>query len=146
MIVTELLIVFALIVANAVFSGAEIAILALRKARITELAEKGRGNARAVLRLRDRRQQPGKSEERRNAQGEALVGAADPVRVFGALAGHFGRCRRLGLAAGQLARPSRKNQTGTLAGPGPAPFASPPTRRWTGGRQRYRGALRNRYR
>lgn len=55
MIVTELLIILALIVANAVFSGAEIAIVALRRARIEELAEKGRGSARAVLRLR---QQP----------------------------------------------------------------------------------------
>ena len=53
MIVTELLIVFALIALNAVFSGAEIAIVALRKARIEELAEKGRRSARAVLRLRE---------------------------------------------------------------------------------------------
>lgn len=53
MIVTELLIVLALILGNAVFSGAEIAIVALRKARIEELAEKGRGSARAVLRLRE---------------------------------------------------------------------------------------------
>jgi putative hemolysin len=53
MIATELLIVFGLIVANAVFSGAEIAILALRKAHIEELAAKGRGSARAVLRLRE---------------------------------------------------------------------------------------------
>jgi putative hemolysin len=53
MIVTELLIVLALILANAVFSGAEIAIVALRKARIQELAEKGRGSARAALRLRE---------------------------------------------------------------------------------------------
>lgn len=53
MIVTELLIVFALIVVNAVFSGAEIAVVALRKARIQELAEKGRGSAHAVLRLRE---------------------------------------------------------------------------------------------
>jgi putative hemolysin len=53
MIVTELLIVFALIVLNAVFSGAEIAIVALRKARIEELADKGRRSARAVLRLRE---------------------------------------------------------------------------------------------
>jgi putative hemolysin len=53
MIVTELLIVLALILLNAVFSGAEIAIVALRKARIDELAGKGRGSARAVLRLRE---------------------------------------------------------------------------------------------
>src|SRR5688572_10761586 len=53
MIVTELLVVFALIVLNAVFSGAEIAIVALRKARIEELASKGRSSARAVLRLRE---------------------------------------------------------------------------------------------
>ena len=53
MIVTELLIVVALIVLNAVFSGAEIAIVALRKARIEELANKGWRSARAVLRLRE---------------------------------------------------------------------------------------------
>ncbi len=53
MIVTELLIIFALILLNAVFSGAEIAIVALRKARIEELASKGRRSARAVLRLRE---------------------------------------------------------------------------------------------
>lgn len=53
MIVTELLIVFALVLANAVFSGAEIAIVALRKARVQELAERGNGGARAVLRLRE---------------------------------------------------------------------------------------------
>ncbi|HEX2875139.1 MAG TPA: hemolysin family protein, partial [Polyangiaceae bacterium] len=53
MIVTELLIIFALVLANAVFSGAEIAIVALRKARVQELAERGSGGARAALRLRE---------------------------------------------------------------------------------------------
>ena len=53
MIVSELLIIFALVVANAVFSGAEIAIVALRKARVEELAQKGSGGARAALRLRE---------------------------------------------------------------------------------------------
>ncbi|HYQ16765.1 MAG TPA: hemolysin family protein [Polyangiaceae bacterium] len=53
MIVTELLIILALVAANAVFSGAEIAIVALRKARIEELAGKGRAGARAALRLRE---------------------------------------------------------------------------------------------
>jgi len=53
MIVTELLIILALVAANAVFSGAEIAIVALRKARIEEMAGKGRAGARAALRLRE---------------------------------------------------------------------------------------------
>lgn len=50
---TEIIIVLALIVANGVFAGAEIAVVASRKTRIVELAEQGRGSARAVLGLRD---------------------------------------------------------------------------------------------
>ncbi len=52
MVVTELVVVVLLILANAVFAGAEIAIVALRKNRIQELADEGRGSARAVLALR----------------------------------------------------------------------------------------------
>jgi thiamine biosynthesis lipoprotein len=66
------------------------------------------------------------------------------VAVVGVVAGLTHSCAsriRRSLTASLL-----ENQTGTLAGPGPAPFASPPTRRWTGGRQRYRGDLCYRYR
>jgi putative hemolysin len=51
--VTEIIIILALIVANGVFAGAEIAVVASRRTRIVELAEQGRGSARAVLGLRD---------------------------------------------------------------------------------------------
>jgi putative hemolysin len=48
----EFVIILLLVIANGVFAGAEIAIVALRKNRIEELAEEGRGAARAVLSLR----------------------------------------------------------------------------------------------
>ena len=50
---SELLIVFALIVANGFFSGSEIALLTLRTARIQELIDRGTGAARSIKRLRD---------------------------------------------------------------------------------------------
>lgn len=50
--VTEALIILVLIVVNAFFAGAEIAIVAMRKARIEQLAEEGHESARAVLALR----------------------------------------------------------------------------------------------
>jgi putative hemolysin len=46
-------IILALVVANGVFAGAEIAIIALRKTRLAQLVEEGRASARAVKRLRD---------------------------------------------------------------------------------------------
>ena len=49
---SEALIIALLILANGVFAGAEIAVVALRKTRIEELAEEGHGGARAVLALR----------------------------------------------------------------------------------------------
>ena len=52
-ILNEALIILALILANAFFAGAEIAVVALRLGRIKELAEHGRGGARAVLALRE---------------------------------------------------------------------------------------------
>lgn len=52
MVLSEILVILALILANAFFAGAEIAIVGLRKGRIEELAEEGRGSARAVLALR----------------------------------------------------------------------------------------------
>lgn len=49
----ELVIILALIGANAVFAAAEIAIVAVRRTRLARLVEDGRGSARAVQRLRD---------------------------------------------------------------------------------------------
>jgi putative hemolysin len=49
----EIIFILALIVLGGVFSGAEIAIVAVRKTRMEELAEEGRSGARSVLRLRD---------------------------------------------------------------------------------------------
>lgn len=49
---SEILIILLLTLANGVFAGAEIAVVALRKTRIEELAEEGHGSARAVLALR----------------------------------------------------------------------------------------------
>ena len=48
-----MLIILLLVVTNGFFSGAEIAIVALRKARIQELADEGKHSARAVLSLRE---------------------------------------------------------------------------------------------
>lgn len=52
MLLTEVLVILLLVVANGVFAGAEIAIVALRKPRIEELAEEGHRAAGAVLALR----------------------------------------------------------------------------------------------
>lgn len=49
----ELVIILALIGANAVFAAAEIAIVAVRRTRLAKLVEDGRRSARAVQRLRD---------------------------------------------------------------------------------------------
>jgi putative hemolysin len=49
---SELLIILALVVANGVFSGAEIAIVSLRKTRIEELLAEKRNGAEAIKRLR----------------------------------------------------------------------------------------------
>jgi putative hemolysin len=51
-LVAEFLVVLALVVVNGIFSGAEIAVVAMRRTRIAELADEGRGSARAVLSLR----------------------------------------------------------------------------------------------
>ncbi len=45
--------ILALVAANGVFAGAEIAIIALRKTRLAQLVDEGRASARAVKRLRD---------------------------------------------------------------------------------------------
>lgn len=51
--IVELLIVLTLILANAVFAGAEIAVLSVRKTRLKQLVEGGHHAARSVLRLRE---------------------------------------------------------------------------------------------
>ena len=50
--VTDILIILLLIVANGIFAGAEIAIVALRRSRVLELVEAGNRAARSVLALR----------------------------------------------------------------------------------------------
>jgi putative hemolysin len=50
---TELIIILALIAAGGVFSGAEIAIVSVRKTRLQELAEEGRSGARSASALRE---------------------------------------------------------------------------------------------
>ena len=49
----EILVILVLIVANGLFSGAEIAIVSARRHRLQQLAEKGRRSARVALRLAD---------------------------------------------------------------------------------------------
>ena len=49
----EILIILVLIVANGLFSGAEIAIVSARRHRLQQLGEKGRRSARVALRLAD---------------------------------------------------------------------------------------------
>jgi putative hemolysin len=49
----EAAVILALVAANGVFAGAEIAIIALRKTRLAQLVEEGRAAARAVQKLRD---------------------------------------------------------------------------------------------
>jgi putative hemolysin len=51
-LIAEFLVVLALVVVNGIFSGAEIAVVSLRRTRIQELADEGRTSARAVLSLR----------------------------------------------------------------------------------------------
>jgi putative hemolysin len=46
-------IILGLILANGVFAGAEIAVIAMRRTRLRQLVEEGRGSARAILGLRD---------------------------------------------------------------------------------------------
>jgi putative hemolysin len=52
-ILFEIAIILALVVANGVFAGAEIAIISIRKTRLEQLVDEGRASARAVKQLRD---------------------------------------------------------------------------------------------
>ncbi len=49
---TEILILLALVLVNGLFSGAEIAIVTVRKTRIEQLGEEGNRNALAIAQLR----------------------------------------------------------------------------------------------
>jgi putative hemolysin len=73
----EMLVVVALSLANAFFSGGEIAILAVRKTRLRELAEQGHRSARVALHLRE-------NPER------FLATVQVGITVLGASAGAFG--------------------------------------------------------
>lgn len=77
MLLTEALVILALIVANAFFAGAEIAVVAVRKARIEQLAAEGHAAARAVLSLR-------------SAPERFLATVQVGVTVVGATAAAFG--------------------------------------------------------
>jgi putative hemolysin len=52
-ILLEIAVIVALVLANGIFAGAEIAILSVRKTRLAQLVEEGRASARAVKQLRD---------------------------------------------------------------------------------------------
>jgi putative hemolysin len=52
-ILFETAVIVALVLANGIFAGAEIAILTVRKTRLAQLVEEGRASARAVKQLRD---------------------------------------------------------------------------------------------
>ncbi len=74
---TEVVIILALVIANGVFAGAEIAIISVRKSRIQELAAQGGHRARAVLALRN--------------QPEAFLATVQiGITVIGAAAAAFG--------------------------------------------------------
>ena len=93
-ILTELLIILALVLMNAFFAGAEIAILSLRKTKLQELLGRGDRRAIAVKALRD-------NPERFLATvqvGITLVGASAAAFGGATLAGVMaGGLRRLGL-------------------------------------------------
>jgi putative hemolysin len=52
-ILFEIAVIVALVLANGIFAGAEIAVLTIRKTRLAQLVEEGRASARAVKQLRD---------------------------------------------------------------------------------------------
>ncbi len=74
---TEAIIILALILANGLFSGAELAVISLRKTRLRELIEEGHARARAVQALRD---QPERF----------LATVQSAITVIGAAAAAFG--------------------------------------------------------
>ena len=76
-VAVEILVILALVLVNGLFSGAEIAVVALRRTRLAQLVEEGRQSARAVQRLR--------------AQPEAFLATVQiGITVVGATAAAFG--------------------------------------------------------
>lgn len=76
-IVTELFVIFCLVLANGLFAGAEIAILSVRKTRLGELADEGNRSAQALVKMRTHPE---------NFLATVQIG----ITVVGATAGAFG--------------------------------------------------------
>lgn len=99
----EIAVILALVLANGVFAGAEIAVISLRKTRLAQLVEEGRGAARAVKRLRDRPEQFLATVQ----VGITIVGATAAAFGGAALAGriapHLSRLPLVGAHAGPVA-------------------------------------------
>ena len=90
-ILAELAIIFALVAANGVFSGAEIAIISVRKTRLAQLVDEGRASALAVRQLRE--------------QPERFLATVQiGVTIVGATAAAFGGAALAGRLAPYLAR------------------------------------------
>ncbi len=98
-ILIEIAVILALVLANGVFAGGELAIISLRKTRLAQLVEEGRSSARAVKRLRD---------EPERFLATVQVG----ITVVGATAAAFGGAA----LAGRLA-PYLEGVLGTYAHP-----------------------------
>jgi hypothetical protein len=82
----ELLIILALILANGIFAGAEIALITLRKSRLAQLVDEGRAGARSVLALRNEperflRATPRYS--RRSCGGRSRIGCSSARKAHG---------------------------------------------------------------
>jgi putative hemolysin len=90
-ILSEILIILALVLANGIFAGAEIALIALRRTRLEALAAEGRASARAAKRLRE-------SPER------FLATVQVGITVVGATAAAFGGATLAAHLAVQLGR------------------------------------------
>lgn len=76
-IASEVLVILLLVLLNGVLAGAEIAIVGVRRTRLSELVEQGHGGARAVQRLRDKPER-------------FLATVQIGITVVGATAGAFG--------------------------------------------------------
>ncbi|HEX9049521.1 MAG TPA: hemolysin family protein [Anaeromyxobacter sp.] len=93
----------ALVLANGVFAGAEIAIITVRRTRLAQLVEEGRASARAVKQLRD--------------QPERFLATVQVgITIVGATAAAFGGASLAGRLAPALARiPALAPYAGPLA-------------------------------
>jgi len=100
---TELAVILALVLANGVFAGAEIAVIAMRRSRIRQLVEQHRPGARAVQELRD-------------APERFIATVQTGITVVGATAAAFGGAelaRRI--APGIAAIPGLEPYAGSIA-------------------------------